>query len=169
MLPNLHTRRIPSSGEAIPVIGLGTWQTFDVGTAAAERAPLEEVLKTFVALGGRVIDSSPMYGRSEEVVGDLAAKLKVRDKLFIATKVWTQGKEAGVKQMEDSLQKLRTDQVQLMQVHNLLDLDTHLATLRAWKNAGRVRYIGATRYTAGGHDAVARIIASQQIDFIQMN
>lgn len=169
MLPEMHTRRIPSSGEQLPIIGLGTWQTFDVGTGAAERTPLEEVLKTFVALGGRVIDSSPMYGRSEQVVGDIASKLGVREKLFIATKVWTRGKEAGIKQMEDSLRKLRTDHVELMQVHNLVDTDVHLATLRAWKKAGRVRYIGVTHYTASGHDAVARIIASQPIDFIQIN
>jgi aryl-alcohol dehydrogenase-like predicted oxidoreductase len=169
MAEELHTRRIPSSGEALPVIGLGTWQTFDVGASPADRAPLEEVLKTFVALGGRVIDSSPMYGNSEQVVGDIAAKLGVRDKLFIATKVWTRGKEAGVKQMQDSLRKLRTDHVELMQVHNLIDTDAHLATLRDWKKAGRIRYIGVTHYTAGGHEAVARIVASQPIDFIQIN
>lgn len=166
---DMNTRRIPSSGEALPVIGLGTWQTFDVGAAPADRAPLEEVLKTFVELGGKVIDSSPMYGRSEQVVGDIARKLGVRDRLFVATKVWTRGKEAGVRQMQDSLRKLRTDHVELMQVHNLLDTDAHLATLRAWKKAGRIRYIGVTHYTAGGHEAVARIVNSQPIDFIQIN
>ena len=165
----LITRRIPSSGEAVPIVGLGTWQTFDVGAGASERAPLEDVLKTFVALGGRVIDSSPMYGNSETVVGDIAAKLGVRDKLFIATKVWTRGKEAGVAQMEDSLRKLRTKNVELMQVHNLVDTDAHLATLREWKKARRIRYIGVTHYTASGHEAVARIIATQPLDFIQIN
>ena len=165
----LLTRRIPSSGEAIPVIGLGTWQTFDVDASPAVRAPLEEVLRTFVALGGKVIDSSPMYGNSETVVGDIAARLGIRNKLFIATKVWTRGKDAGAKQMEDSLRKLRTDHVELMQVHNLVDTEVHLATLREWKKTKRIRYIGVTHYTASQHDAVARVITSQTIDFIQIN
>jgi aryl-alcohol dehydrogenase-like predicted oxidoreductase len=169
MLPEMRARKIPSSGEMIPVIGLGTWQTFDVGTGPSDRAPLEAVLKEFVAMGGRVIDSSPMYGNSEKVVGDLAVKLGVRDKLFIATKVWTRGREAGVKQMEESLRMLRTDHVDLMQVHNLIDAEAHLATLRVWKEAGRIRYIGVTHYTASGHEAVARLIASQPLDFIQIN
>ncbi|HZW12906.1 MAG TPA: aldo/keto reductase [Noviherbaspirillum sp.] len=162
-------RPIPSSGEMLPVIGLGTWQTFDVGAGTAERAPLEEVLKTFVAMGGKLIDSSPMYGRSEQVAGELCAKLGLRQKFFIATKVWTQGKAAGVAQMDDSMQKLRADPVDLMQVHNLVDVDKHLETLREWKRAGRVRYIGVTHYTASGHTGVARVIESQPIDFIQIN
>ncbi|MGH7517691.1 MAG: aldo/keto reductase [Gemmatimonadales bacterium] len=163
------TRRIPSSGEAIPVIGVGTWQTFDVGRAPAERAPLEEVLGAFVALGGRVIDSSPMYGNSEAVVGDLAAKLGLRSKLFVATKVWTSGKASGIEQMEDSMRKLRADPIDLMQVHNLLDVRTHLDTLADWKREGRVRYIGVTHYTAGSHDDVAQVILSRPVDFIQIN
>ena len=167
--PAIATRRIPSSGETVPVIGLGTWQTFDVGSGAAARAPLEEVLATFVERGGRVVDSSPMYGSSETVVGDLAAKLRVRAKLFIATKVWTSGRARGIEQMEDSMRKLRADPIDLMQVHNLVDVETHLATLRDWKQAGRVRYIGVTHYTAGSHDDVARVIAADPVDFIQIN
>lgn len=163
------TRRIPTSGEQLPVIGLGTWQTFNVGPTSSERAPLEEVLSAFVSLGGKVIDSSPMYGKSEEVVGDLAAKLGVRDKLFIATKVWTSGKGQGIVQMQDSTRKLQAGHVDLMQVHNLLDVDTHLATLREWKRAGKVRYVGITHYTASSHDAVARIVQSQPLDFVQIN
>ena len=163
------TRRIPSSGETVPVIGLGTWQTFDVGPNAAERAPLEEVLGTFVAMGGKLVDSSPMYGSSEEVVGDIAAKLGLRPKLFVATKVWTSGKAAGIEQMEESMRKLRAKPIDLMQVHNLVDASTHLDTLRDWKREGRVRYVGVTHYTAGGHDAVARVIASRPVDFIQIN
>src|SRR6266849_3087853 len=112
------TRRIPSSGEELPVIGIGTWQTFDVGTSPAEREPLEEVLRELVAAGGRVVDSSPMYGRSEEVVGDIAAKQGIRDKLFLATKVWTTGKRAGIAQIEESMRKLRTQRIDLEQVHN---------------------------------------------------
>jgi diketogulonate reductase-like aldo/keto reductase len=165
----LITRRIPSSGEMLPAIGLGTWQTFDVGPTPAERAPLEEVLRTFVALGGKLIDSSPMYGNSEKVVGDIAARLGLRPKLFVATKVWTSGKAAGIAQMEDSMRKLRADPIDLMQVHNLVDVDTHLDTLRKWKRDGRVRYIGVTHYTASAHDAVARVISAQPVDFIQIN
>jgi diketogulonate reductase-like aldo/keto reductase len=163
------TRRIPSSGKVIPVIGLGTWQTFDVGRSPAERATLEQVLSTFVQLGGKVIDSSPMYGRSEEVVGDLVEKLGVRQQLFIATKVWTSGKARGIEQMEQSMRKLRTRNVELMQVHNLVDVRTHLETLRAWKVEGRVRYIGVTHYTEGSHDDVARLIEQIPVDFIQIN
>lgn len=167
--PSLLTRRILSSGEILPVIGLGSWQTFDVGPSPSERAPMEEVLRTFVEMGGKLIDSSPMYGSSEEVVGDLAAKTGLRQRLFIATKVWTSGKEAGIAQMEESMRKLRADPIDLMQVHNLVDVNTQLDTLQAWKREGRVRYIGVTHYTASRQDDVARIMASQPIDFIQIN
>ncbi len=163
------TRRVPASGETIPVIGLGTWQTFGVGPDPAERAPLEEVLGTFVAMGGRLVDSSPMYGSAEEVVGDIAARLGLHSKLFVATKVWTSGKAAGIAQMEESMQKLGVETIDLMQVHNLVDAATHLDTLEGWKREGRVRYVGVTHYTAGGHDAVARVIASRPIDFVQIN
>lgn len=152
----------------LPKIGLGTWQTFDVGSSAAERKPLAEVLSLFVQLGGRVIDSSPMYGRSEEVVGDLATSLKVRDKLFVATKVWTSGRMAGIAQMEESERKLR-GKVDLMQVHNLQDANTHLRTLREWKEAGRIRYIGVTHYTSGGYAGLEQHIQRGGIDFIQVN
>lgn len=142
-------RPIPRSGETIPAVGLGTWQTFDVGAAEAQRAALREVLKQFVALGGSVVDSSPMYGASERVVGDLAAELGVHGKLFLATKVWTAGRAAGVRQMEESMRLLRTERIDLMQVHNLLDWRTHIETLREWKAAGRVRYLGITHYHSG--------------------
>jgi diketogulonate reductase-like aldo/keto reductase len=170
---DILTRKILSTGEVLPVIGLGTWQTFDVGNDAASRAPLEEVMREFVALGGKVIDSSPMYGRSEEVAGDVIAKLKLRDKLFIATKVWTSGKSAGIAQMEASMAKLLvgagSKPIDLMQVHNLLDVETHLATLSAWKREGRVRHIGVTHYTASAYDAVAKIIAKHPVDTVQIN
>ncbi len=163
------TRRIPSSDKVVPVIGLGTWRTFDVGASGQARAPLEQVLSAFVELGGKVIDSSPMYGSSETVVGDLVAKLGLRSKLFIATKVWTSGKARGIEQMEDSLRKLRSKTIELMQVHNLVDVRTHLDTLREWKSAGRVRYIGVTHYAASSHDDVARLVELLPIDFIQIN
>ena len=168
-LPTMVTRKIPSSGEMLPVIGLGTWQSFDVGAEAAARAPLENVLREFAALGGKLIDSSPMYGRSEEVAGDLMAKLGLREKLFIATKVWTSGKAAGIAQMEDSMKKLRAKLIELMQVHNLLDVDTHLRTLGDYKRESRVRYIGVTHYTASAFDAVAKIIRAHAVDFLQIN
>jgi diketogulonate reductase-like aldo/keto reductase len=163
-------RPIPSSGEKLPVIGLGTWQSFDVGTAASDRQALEEVMAAFVRLGGRVVDSSPMYGRAEGVVGDLAQKLGLHDRLFLATKVWTTGKEAGVRSMERSFELMKTKRMDLIQVHNLVDVQTHLATLRAWKEQGRVRYIGITHYTASSHDDVVRVLEREKnIDFVQIN
>ncbi|MBC7686196.1 MAG: aldo/keto reductase [Bdellovibrionales bacterium] len=163
------TRTIPASGELLPVIGMGSWQTFNVGHKAEDRLALENVLREFVALGGRVLDSSPMYGSAEQVAGDLAAKLGIRNKLFIATKVWTYGKEAGVRQMEESMARLHAKPIDLMQVHNLQDVATHLSTLREWKRAGIVRHIGVTHYTAGAHEEMARLIAAQPVDFIQIN
>jgi len=164
------TRPIPSSGEQLPVIGLGTWQTFDVGASASPRVPLREVLEAFASVGGRVIDSSPMYGNSELVAGDLISALGLRSKLFVATKVWTRGKTAGVRQMEESMRLLRAQPIDLMQVHNLVDVDTHLETLAEWKRAGRVRYVGITHYTASAHDSLVRLIQSRKdIDFVQVN
>lgn len=163
------TKPIPATGEALPVIGMGTWQTFNVGTATDERKPLEEVLAEFSRAGGKLIDSSPMYGNSEGVVGDLSAKLGLRQKLFIATKVWIDGAAAGVRQMEESMQKLRADPIDLMQVHNLVDVETQLQTLTEWKRKGRVRYTGVTHYTASAYDAVAKTIATHKVDFLQIN
>lgn len=158
--------RIMDRGSRVSPIGLGTWQTFDV--PKADRAPLREVLAEFVKLGGQVVDSSPMYGRSEEVLGELAVELRVRDKLFVATKVWTTGRDAGIAQMQDSERKLR-GKVDLMQVHNLVDVDTHLATLREWKRAGRIRFIGITHYTSSAYDSLIRVLGRGGIDFLQVN
>jgi len=168
MAETVLRKTIPQSQEALPVIGLGTWQTFDVGTQAA-RAPLKSVLREFVSLGGSVLDSSPMYGRSESVAGDLATELGVHKKLFFATKVWITGRDAGIRQMEESFTRLRTRRMDLMQVHNLVDHRTHLATLRQWKETGKVRYIGVTHYTASAHDELARVLASEDLDFVQVN
>src|SRR5580704_16187044 len=165
----LLERRIPRTGEALPAVGLGTWQVFDVAGVAAELTQARETLKTFAAEGGRVIDSSPMYGASETVTGQLAAELGLLDKLFVATKVWTSGKQAGIRQMEDWMRKLRVKRLDLMQVHNLVDVETQLATLRDWKAAGRIRYLGITHYHAGAHAELERWIRKGDIDSVQVN
>lgn len=162
-------RIIPSTGEAIPAVGLGTWRQFDVGTSAAERAPLAEVLKNMVSKGGITIDSSPMYAPSEEVVGDLAHETKLAEKYFYATKVWTRGKEEGILQMEASMKKMRRTTMDLMQVHNLVDWQTHIATLRDWKQQKKIRYIGVTHYTDSSHDDLERIVRTEKVDFVQFN
>jgi len=162
-------RAIPRSGEAIPVIGLGTWQTFDVGSAESARAPLREVLARFVECGGTLVDSSPMYGRAEGVVGDLAHQLGIQDKLFYATKVWTTGAESGVRQMKESFRRMRVQRMDLMQIHNLQDLKTHTQTLEQWKREGLVRYIGITHYHAGAHAELERLVRTGAYDFVQVN
>jgi len=167
--PSPLERPIPSSGEKIPAVGLGTWRTFDVGASATERAPLKDVLQRFAELGGRVVDSSPMYGAAESVVGDLATDLAITDKLFVATKVWTSGRDTGVAQMEQSLRRLRTQRLDLMQIHNLLDWRTHLRTLREWKAASRVRYVGVTHYTSNAYDELERVLRGEPLDFVQVN
>jgi len=163
------TRPIPSTGEAVPVIGLGTWRAFDVGTGEATRQPLLEVLRLFLDAGGRIIDSSPMYGRAEAVTGDLLAEVSGQPRPFLATKIWTTGRERGVEQMRRSEQLLRTDVIDLMQIHNLVDWRTHLATLQRMKDAGRIRYIGITHYTTGALPELARILTREPgIDFVQL-
>lgn len=169
MAESIVRKPIPRSGEALPVIGLGTWQTFDVGTNQAAREPLQEVLREFVRAGGSVIDSSPMYGNSETVAGDIAHELGLHKQLFLATKVWTSGRDAGVRQMEESFRRLRAQRMDLMQVHNLVDYRTHLETLRRWKEPGKVRYIGVTHYTSSAYDQLARVLASEDLDFVQFN
>jgi diketogulonate reductase-like aldo/keto reductase len=166
---SLLQRPIPKTGETIPAVGLGTWQAFDVAGDAAEMMQARDALKSLVDLGGRLIDSSPMYGSAESVAGRLTDELGVRAKLFVATKVWTSGRQAGIRQMEDSMKKLRVERLDLMQVHNLVDAATHLATLREWKKVGRVRYLGVTHYHAGAHGDLERIIKPGDIDFVQVN
>ncbi|HZN85553.1 MAG TPA: aldo/keto reductase [Burkholderiales bacterium] len=166
---SLHARTIPSSGETLPVIGIGTWQSFDVGGDAAARATLAEVLRLFFAGGGRVVDSSPMYGSSEAVAGDACAALGICEPLFMASKVWTSGKAEGIRQMQRSVERMRAGRMDLMQVHNLLDVETHTGTLREWKAAKRVRYIGITHYTASAYAEVERWLKTKQYDFLQIN
>lgn len=162
-------RVIPSTNERLPVIGIGTWQTFDIGADTKRLASRTELLSAFVSQGGKLVDSSPMYGSSEKVIGDISAKCGLRQKLFVATKVWIAGKAAGIRQMNESLAKLRADPIDLLQVHNLVDVETQLQTLRHWKTAGRVRYVGVTHYLNEHHDAMAKIISSHPIDFVQIN
>ncbi len=162
-------RPIPKSGEAMPIIGLGTWQTFDVGGDSAARQPLRRVLQLLLDAGGRMIDSSPMYGRAEAVTGDLLAEMGARPKTFLATKVWTTGRERGIEQMKRSAELLRSDVIDLMQIHNLVDWRTQLATMRQMKADGRIRYIGITHYTASALPDLARILESEpDIDFVQL-
>jgi diketogulonate reductase-like aldo/keto reductase len=163
------TRPIPSTGEKLPVIGLGTWQVFDVGDSPDVRQPLKEVLSRFVQLGGKIIDSSPMYGHAESVIGELTNELHLRDSLFLATKVWTTGKQAGIDSMERSLVRLQTKRIDLMQVHNLVDAGTHLATLRDWKEKGRIRYLGITHYNSSAYAEVERMLRREKLDFLQIN
>jgi len=165
----MNTRKIPATGELLPVVGLGTWQTFDIGAAPAERAPRAEVLKVLFEAGGSVIDSSPMYGRAEAVVGDLLADAGTRSKAFLATKVWTHGRKEGIAQMEQSMKRLRTDKIDLMQIHNLVDWQTHLPTLKAWKAEGRIRLMGITHYMDSEHGTLEAVLQLGGFDFVQVN
>ena len=165
----LLTRVIPASGERVPVVGLGTWQVFDVAASGADYAAARATLKAFADGGGRLVDSSPMYGRSESVLGELMAEERLRARLFVATKVWTRGRREGALQMRDSMAKLKVDSLDLMQVHNLTDTDTHLDTLAGWKREGRVRLIGITHYHAGAHRELEAALKKHRLDVVQVN
>jgi diketogulonate reductase-like aldo/keto reductase len=166
---SMHLRKIPSSGGVLPVVGVGTWRTFDVGSKPDDRAPLAEVLRILFEAGGSVIDTSPMYGKAEGVVGDLLAAARTRNKAFLATKVWISGADNGIAQMQKSMALLQTQRIDLMQVHNLLDWRIHLPTLRAWKQEGRVRYLGVTHYTESAHGELEKVLRAEQWDFVQLN
>ena len=163
------TRTIPSSGTAVPVIGLGTWRGFDVGADAAARARLSGVLAALFEAGGSVIDSSPMYGTSEAVAGDLLAQAGLHERAFVATKVWTEGRQPGVAQMEESMRKLRDQRIELMQIHNLVDWRTHLDTLRGWKKEGRIQHLGITHYRDDAHAQLEAVIRAEAVDTVQLN
>lgn len=165
----MNTRLIPTGKETLPVVGLGSWLQFDVGNDNNERNPLKEVLQLLVEKGGKLIDSSPMYGRAEQVIGELSVETGTAEKLFYATKVWTSGKQEGIKQMADSFRKMRRQTMDLMQIHNLVDWKTQLATLKKWKDEGRIRYIGITHYSTSAHAELEKIIRSETIDFVQFN
>ncbi len=162
------SRKIPSSGEELPVIGAGTWRSFDIGNGPEERSTRVEVLDTLFEAGGTVIDSSPMYGAAERVVGDLLPETHRQNDAFLATKVWTEGKQHGIDQMHRSMDLLRVPTIDLMQIHNLVDWRTHLSTLRDWKEGGIIRYIGITHYTVRAFEQLANIISTEPIDFVQL-
>ena len=165
----MHTRPIPSSGEQVPVIGCGTYRGFDVGADSAAYRRLPQVLDALFMAGGSVVDSSPMYGRAEAVAGGLLAESKAHARAFLATKVWTRGREAGIAQMQDLFRLLKTDRIDLMQIYNLLDWKIHLPTLRDWKAAGRIRYIGITHYTASAFADLEAVMRAEPLDFVQLN
>ncbi len=165
----MQTRPIPSTGEALPVIGLGTYINFDVAPGTAEYGALPAVLQALFAAAGSVIDSSPMYRRAEQTTGELLSAMTPRPSAFLATKVWTSGREAGIAQMERSFELLRTKRIELMQIHNLVDWRTHLPTLRRWKREGRIRYLGITHYTASAYAEVEAVLKAEALDFLQIN
>ena len=167
-LSEFRTRPIPSSGEEIPVVGIGTARRYNVDSAE-EMATLREVLAAFSEMGGQVVDTAPSYGRAEIVVGELVKEIGNRDDLFLATKVRTEGREAGIQQMEESFRRFYTDKIDLMQVHNLVDVDTQLETLREWKAAGRIRYVGITTSRNSQHEDFEQVMREQELDFIQVN
>lgn len=160
-------KKIPSSEGLLPVIGMGSWQTFDVGDDMQARAHLTQVLQAFFDGGGAVIDSSPMYGSSEQVIGDLLKKVRNKNALFAATKVWTQGKKRGIEQMQRSMRRMGVEVFDLMQIHNLVDWATHLETLKAWKAEGKVRYIGITTSHGRDHGELEQILRIEPFDFVQ--
>ena len=167
----MATRKIPSAtnNESVPVIGMGTWNTFDVSGSSSERAPLQKVLEVFYAAGARLIDSSPMYANAEGVTGDLVQKLGKQASTFYATKVWTSGRDKGVAQIEHSLRAMKTPRLDLLQIHNLLDWRTHAETLRQLKSDGKIRYSGVTQYTVGAHSEIEAVLRTERFDFAQFN
>jgi len=163
------TRKVPRTGEALPVIGMGSSGTFDVGSDADDRAELAEVLRTLFAQGGRIIDSSPMYGRSEAVIGDLLRDTQLASRAWLATKVWTRGRAEGATQIADSMGKLRATRLDLLQIHNLLDWREHVPTLRALVESGKVRYSGLTHYRDDQHSALEEVLRAERFDWAQFN
>jgi diketogulonate reductase-like aldo/keto reductase len=161
-------RPIPSTNEELPVIGLGTWRVFDVADQQYDER-LKEVLTVFYNGGGRLIDSSPMYGKAEEVIGRLTKELPFQNEFFYATKVWTEGESQGIRQMQESMTRMNRSTIDLMQIHNLVDWKTHLKTLRRWKATGKIRYIGITHYTDAMHEVLMQIIQQEPLDFVQFN
>ncbi len=166
---NIIQRTIPSTGDKLPGVGLGTWLQFDVGSSEEERKPLVDVLKQMNRNGGMLIDSSPMYGAAEEVIGDLTLSSGIANKYFYATKVWTSGEERGIRQIEESMRRMKRETIDLMQVHNLVDVHTHLKTLKRLKAEGKIRYIGLTHYTIPMHFELERFVKNKEVDFVQFN
>lgn len=165
--PAILRRPIPRSGELLPAVGMGTWLTFDVGAAPAERAQRRRVLEEFFTAGGGMIDSSPMYGRAERVVGDLLKQVPHAGKLFAATKIWTAFDRVGRAQMDESLKLWGLVRFDLQQIHNLLNWRGHIKSLREWKEQGRVRYIGITTSHGRAHEELEAILEREPFDFVQ--
>ncbi len=165
---SLISQKIPASGEALPAVGLGSSHTFDV-TSAADQAQVNAVISDFARLGGRVVDSSPMYGAAESAIGDAVSRLNLAKGLFLATKVWTTGREAGIEQAKESMRRMRTRQLDLLQVHNLLDVETHLKWLKEWKQQRQVRYIGVTHSSESAFPSLEKQVTSKELDFVQLN
>lgn len=163
------TKAIPASGEPLPIIGLGTYSVFDVASTPEEIKVRQDIVEMLLSHGGNLLDTSPMYNRSEKVIGDVIAAGTDRKPLFLATKVWTDGQDAGARQMKRSADLMQTDVVDLMQVHNLRDTAVHMETIREWQDEGRIRYSGLTHYTAGAQDALGREMQEFKPDFIQIN
>lgn len=161
------TRAIPSTGEAVAVLGVGTWRGFDVGRDRAARARLAQVLEVLLDAGGGVVDTSPMYGSAEGVAGDLVAESGRRGQAFLATKVWTRGRRRGIREMEDSFALLRSETIDLMQVHNLVDWRAHLPAMRGWRREGRIRYLGYTHYRPGAFPDLVDALRREPVDFVQ--
>jgi len=168
-LTKLITRAIPSTGEKIPVVGIGTARRYDVGTSAEERGPLRDVLRAFPELGGRLVDTAPSYGNAESVVGDLVAEIGNRDDLFLATKVRARSKDEGVAQIEESFVRLKTDIIDLLEVHNLVGWQEMLPVIRELKQEGRVRYVGASTSSTRQYEDFIAMMRQEDLDFIQVN
>ena len=166
---NMMSKAIPSSGESLPVVGLGTYNVFDVESTLAEIELRRKIVELLTRSGGSLLDTSPMYNRSEKVIGDIVGSGTDRESLFLATKVWTDGKKAGIRQMQRSAELMQTNVIDLMQVHNLRDTAVHMETIREWQESGQIRYSGLTHYTAGAHAALAREMQRFKPDFIQIN
>jgi diketogulonate reductase-like aldo/keto reductase len=163
------SRPIPSSGESLPVIGLGTYSVFDVDSTPGQIATRREIVDLLVGAGGSVIDTSPMYNRSEKIIGDIIASGAPRDPMFIATKVWTDGRDAGVEQMALSARLMNTDVIDLMQVHNLRDTAVHMRSIRELQEQGKIRFSGLTHYRASAHDALEQEMREYRPQFLQIN
>ena len=167
--PGVIRKTIPSSGERLAVIGLGTSRTFDIAPGDAADSPLVEVMRAFFDRGGQLIDSSPMYGNAEAVTGVLLNKVSDTRGLFTATKVWTNGKDSGIRQMQDSMRHFGVERIDLMQIHNLRDWRTHIETLAEWKADGRIRYIGITTSHGRYHDELELLLQELPLDFVQFS
>jgi diketogulonate reductase-like aldo/keto reductase len=166
---SMITRPIPASGERLPVVGLGTYSVFDVESTPGQIATRREIVDLLLGAGGSVIDTSPMYNRSEQVIGDIIASGAPREGMFIATKVWTDGRDAGIDQMSRSARLMNTDVIDLMQVHNLRDTAIHMRSIRELQEQGKIRYRGLTHYRASAHDALERALAEYRPQFLQIN